>query len=239
MLVPVLGRPQNAQRLVDSFRAFSSPMDEIHFLCSPGDDAQIEAALQTRENVLIMSFPAGRADYARKMNFGYANTERPFLFLGSDDIDFTAGWADRAFARMEGKAVVATNDLANSQVKRGQFGTHCLVRRSYVDEQGATAEMTPGVLMHEGYDHNFVDRELCHLAEHRGLYAFAKDSIVKHRHPLWRTAPDDDTYKRGIANFHADRKLFYSRSHLWGFTGMKPYEMRFAGTKARRLAANR
>ena len=237
VLVPVLGRPGNAQRLVDSFLAFSGPQDAIHFICSPGDDAQIESCLQTGHHTLIVDFPLGRADYARKMNYGFRNTFRPFLFLGSDDIEFTEGWSERAFARMDGNSVVATNDAANQQVKRGQFGTHCLVRRSYVEEEGATADFEPGVLIHEGYDHNFVDRELCHLAEHRNQYAFAKDAIVKHHHPLFSRTPTDATYKRGMSNFHADRKLFYSRAHLWGFKGMKPYELRFVGSKRRRLAA--
>lgn len=232
VLVPALSRPQNAAPLVESFLAHSSPMDEIHFLCSPGDDAQIEACLQTAQHTLIVPFSAGRGDYGRKMQYGLEMTERPFLFLGSDDIEFQAGWSEAALATMERRSVVATNDQANAAVKRGQFGTHCLVRRTYVEEQGAACD-GPGVFLHPGYDHNFVDRELCHLAESRGQYGFSRNALVRHRHHLWRTAPLDATYEKGIQNFRTDQALFLSRAHLWGYVGLKPYERNLARRKER------
>lgn len=232
VLVPVLNRPQNAAPLVESFNATAGPMDELHFLCTPGDDAEIEACLQTGANVLIVDFQAGWGDYARKMNYGYEHTERPFLFLGADDLTFSPRWWEAALEVMEGNSVVATNDQANAAVRRGQFGTHCLVRRTYITVYGASAD-GPGHFIHTGYDHNFVDRELCHLAESRGEYGFARNAIVKHRHHLWRTAPLDATYEKGIANFTKDQILFYRRAHLWDYIGMKPYERRLANRRTR------
>ena len=77
--------------------------------------------------------------------------------MGADDIEFHPRWADIAVRMMRGRVgVVATNDKANRQVMRGEFGTHCLISRAYIDEHGGTFDGTPGVVLHEGYDHNFV-----------------------------------------------------------------------------------
>jgi hypothetical protein len=236
VFVPVLGRPRNAAPLVESFRAHSSQMDEITFICSPSDTPEIEACRATGENVLLADWEPGPADYARKMNFAFSATERPWIFLGSDDIEFSEGWSEIALA--QGGSVIATNDLANQQVRRGQFGTHCLVSRAYVEEQGASLD-GPGVLIHEGYDHNFVDRELCHLAQARRVYSFARDAVVRHRHPLWRTARWDATYRKGLANFQRDRDLFLTRAAQWGYVGLSTFERNVAQRRRRDIVRAR
>jgi hypothetical protein len=224
VFVPMLGRTECVPGLVSSFRANSSQMDEIHFICSPGTP-EIDVCAETGEDVIVTDWKPGKGDYARKMNLAFHLTSRPFVFLGSSDIEFRSGWSEAALGFSEVADVIATNDLANAQVKRGQFGTHCLVRRDYVDRQGGSAD---GGFMHTGYDHNFVDRELCHLAQYRGVFAFARDSHVAHRHPHWRTAPWDDTYKKGMRNFQQDRRLFLSRAHLWNYVGLSSQEQQVA-----------
>jgi hypothetical protein len=232
-LVPVLGRPQNLGSLYRSFRDTSGPMDEMHFLVSPGAHEDLEAALQTGAQTHIVDWAPGPGDYARKMNYGYKISERPFLFLGATDIEFRAGWMEAALRKAERACVVATNDLANAQVRRGQFGTHCLVRRAYVKEQGASYG-GPGTFLHTGYDHNFVDRELCGMATARGVYAFARDSHVPHRHPLWKTAEWDETYRKGLKRFQRDRALFLQRASLWDYAGLTPGERQAARGGRRR-----
>lgn len=215
VLVPVLGRPQNAQPLADSFRAHAPDGATVTFICTATDREQINAAFSTRAWVTIISGPPGPGDYARKTNAGFnytITTRNLYVLNGSDDITFTAGWWQNAMRVMdEGFDVVATNDRANASVKRGKFGTHCLIRRSYIDEIGGTFDGEPGVVLYEGYDHNYVDRELCAAAQWYGRYAYAKDSVITHRHPLWRTAEWDDTYRKGHAKIREDHALFEER----------------------------
>ena len=211
VLVPVLGRPQNAQPLVDSLAA-STDGARLTFVCSYEDDDQIRACEATGANVLFLARDPGPGDYARKINLGFLYTHREFVFNGADDIDFTPNWDDAVLREMRPNiAVVATNDMANREVRRGVFGTHNLIRRTYIEERGGTREGTPGVVMHEGYDHSYVDRELCDVAQQRGVYAFAKRSVVRHRHPLWRTAPWDDTYRRAVSKAREDQALYDTR----------------------------
>lgn len=207
---------------MENWRVTCPPDSELIFLVSYTDTAVMEQALRDGVRAYVHDWKPGRADYGMKMNAGYRMTDREWLFLGAQDIEFTPGWWEAAM-RNERYDVIATNDKANAQVQRGDFGTHCLVRRSYVDEQGASAD-GPGVLIHEGYDHNFVDRELCGMAKMRGVFAFAKNSIVLHRHPLWRTAPWDATYEKALKRFQQDRRLFLERAHLWNYHGLSPHE---------------
>jgi hypothetical protein len=225
VLVPVLARARNVAPFVESFRVATPKGSQIHFLCSPGDEEEIAACQESGEHTLIMEWTPERSDYPRKMNFGFSVTEQPWILLGSDDIEFTPGWLNRALrtAKDTKASVIATNDMANRQVMSGQFGTHSLVRRAYVEEQGASMD-GPGVLIHEGYDHNFCDRELCHVAEYRGLYAFSEGSHVRHRHPHWKSARMDSTYKKGLRTFREDQALFLSRGHLWNYCGMSEPE---------------
>ena len=229
ILVPVLSRPHNAAPLVENIRANTTEKHRIVFLCSKGDTDQIEACVDAGASGILMDTPAGHADYAQKINHGFRYTQNEWVFMAADDVRFEPRWDTHALRAAGDKYhVIGTNDLANSQVQRGLFGTHCLIRRRYVTEQGATADNTPGVVLHEGYDHNFVDRELCHVAQSRGVFAFARHARVRHYHPLWRTAPHDATYRKALKNFRQDQRLFLSRAHLWGFTGLSDPERKLA-----------
>lgn len=215
IIVPCLGRPHNAQPLVDSLAA-SGADARIVFVCTGGDKRQIEACQATGATTLVVTWKAGPGDYAKKINYGYLNTDSPCILNGSDDIEFTPGWDTQALRKMKGRiGVVATNDKANRQVMRGEFGTHCLISRAYIDDQGGTGDKQQGVILYEGYDHNFVDRELCEVAKRRRAYQFAPLAIVRHRHPLWQTAKWDSTYRKALARFQDDQRLYASRTHLW------------------------
>ena len=229
ILIPVLGRPQNAAPLVQNIHDVTQTDHQILFLCSRGDTAQIEACFATHARALVMEYPAGPGDYARKINAGFHATDNEWVFCGADDLRFEPGW-DLSALKAAGDRfdVVGTNDKANAQVKRGQFGTHNLVRRRYITDQGGTADLYPGEVLWEGYDHNFVDRELCHLAQHRGAYVFARHSIVRHFHPLWKTALHDQTYRKALRHFRDDQRLFLSRAHLWDYIGLSDHERKLA-----------
>lgn len=216
LLIPVLGRPQNAQPLVDSIHANTRTEHNIVFLASRGDDDQIEACRRT--NAITVLVEGGDCEYARKINEGctidYWGTPPEWVFLGADDLDFHDGWDLEAIAEHErtGKPVIGTNDCANPTVMAGRHSTHTLVHRSYI-ERGSIDDAAK--LLHDGYSHNWVDNEFIDTARFRDAFSFAAESHVAHRHPIWHTAPDDDVYAKGRAGFHKDRRLYLSRRRLW------------------------
>lgn len=214
--VPVLGRPHRAQPLVDSFTAATPPdLARIVFVCSPEDLEQIAACRATSAEVIVADWPAGKADWARKCELARQRSDEPFMLLGADDVTFQRGWAEAVlsvFNRFD-VGVVGTNDMANPTVKRGLHATHPVVCRGYADMYGTVDNAA--LMLPDCYWHNWVDVELVETAKARGCWAFAPDARVPHVNPIWRTAPMDDTYRRGQEHYQEDGVLFRERQRLW------------------------
>ena len=214
ILVPVLGRPGNAQPLVDSAAVTSEPYRLI-FICSPRDSEQIAACNATGAETLVVDWQPGRGDCARKLNYAFSLSESEWVFQGADDIRFSAGWEQQALmlARKRDKAVIGTNDLHNPSVRRRLQSTHTLFARSYITEQGGTHDNT-GAVFCELYDHQFIDTEFVETARRRHVWAFSRNSIVEHLHPHWGLAEMDSTYIKAYRATAQDYRLYMSRMGL-------------------------
>jgi len=211
ILVPVLGRPANVEPLLESLSVTVTP-HRVLFLCSPGDTAQIDACRASGHQTEVVSWPAGKADFSRKINWGFSITDSPWIFQAADDVRFSPGWDTQALrmAQARHKDVIGTNDLHNAQVKRGIHATHVLFSRKYIEEQGGTMDGT-GTVFCELYDHQYVDMEFCMTAKKRGAWAYCKTSVVEHLHPHWKLARMDSTYEKATRNTRHDYRLFCKR----------------------------
>jgi hypothetical protein len=214
VLVPVLGRPANAAPLVESIGQAATYPTQIVFLCTPGDDEQITACIETAAVVCVTEWEGGKGDYARKINHGLEITTADWIFTGADDLRFRHGWDTAAIhAARAGAGVVGTIDGCNQRTRNANHSTHSLVARWYAVEHG-TVEARPAIY-HEGYWHNFVDDELVATARARRSYV-PSTAHVQHLHPMRGTADDDDTYRLAMAHFRDDRHTFRARRALWG-----------------------
>lgn len=216
IIVPVLRRPRNAQRLVTSVVSSTDEgVARVLFVGSPGDDEEHAACRRTGCDLLVIDRRPATGDWARKINEAYRRTTEPYLFLGADDVLFRPGWWPAARRHLDaGAEVVGTNDLGNPRVMRGEHATHFVVARSYVDRCGTIDQR--GVVLHEGYAHEMVDDEFLQTAEYRGVYAFAEDCHVEHLHPNWGKADSDPLYAAQRARMRQGRRLWLQRRHLWG-----------------------
>lgn len=219
VLVPALKRPWRVNALQESL---SSSRDTVNlrlvYLLSPTDPETLEVVRTSGIRHMIMPFQVGPGDYARKLNNGIKYTTEEWIFLGADDLKFWPGWAEEAISTSrlnDDRMVVGTNDLGNSEVKRGRHSTHTLVHRDYV-EQGTIDE--PGKLLHEGYHHNWVDKEFIQTAIRRDQYVHAAGSIVEHLHPHWGKSEMDKTYEQGLSKYDRDRRLYITRERAWSRT---------------------
>jgi len=212
VIVPVLRRPQNAEPFMTSLRA-STGLATVYALIDNEDD---ETREEWREaGAVILQTGRALGTFAEKVNQGYlcaANAQMPWLFMVGDDVRFRPGWLDHAqhVATAFNADVVGTNDLANPRVLAGEHATHLLIRRSYVDERGASWD-GPGVVCHEGYRHWFVDDEIVTAAKQRGVWQMALGSIVEHLHPIFGKAEDDEVYRLGQSFAEQDQKTFEER----------------------------
>jgi hypothetical protein len=212
IVVPMLGRPHTIVPLVDSIHN-TTESPHIIFGCSPGDVEVIGKLKTLGLDLFIVDGPT-RGDYARKINTGYRLTDEPLLFTAACDLRFHAGWLEAATAKLTPSiGVVGTNDLGSRRVMMGNHSTHSLVTRDYVDKFGTIDR--PGLVLHEGYPHEFVDDEFVQTAIHRNAFAFAFDSHVEHLHPAWGKAPTDELYDQTPLRMRMGRKLYRQREHLW------------------------
>lgn len=215
VLVPVLGRPEHAEPFMRSLRA-STGLATAYAVCDVFDIEAADAWKQAGAVVLMANRTTADGDdrpgtFAEKVNLGYQETSEPWMLLVGSDVHFHPGWLDHAlYAAGDRYHVVGTNDLGNPRVLAGEHATHPLIRRSYVDEQGASWD-GPGVVCHEGYGHWFCDEELVAVAKQRGVWVPALASKVEHLHPLWGKGGPDAVYERGQATADADKALWEAR----------------------------
>lgn len=214
IIVPVLRRPHRVNPLLASIAQATPEPHTVLFVADANDVEERVALDRAHANYVTTTEPP--PNYPAKVNLAYRETSEPFLFLAADDLHFHYGWLRAALTEMRGNvAVVGTNDGGvNQRVARGEHATHMLVRRAYVDEHGATFDQTPGVLVHEGYGHVYVDDELVQTAQARQVYAHAHDSLVEHLHPYGGKARTDATYRIGREPIAADKALYQERREL-------------------------
>lgn len=207
IIVPVLGRPEHAKVFMDSLRA-NTPKGVCRVVALEDWSSDDGDAWQ-EEGAHVLS-AKGRHTFAQKINYGFKVTDEPWVFLVGSDVKFHPWWYQTAKKVMDkGFLVVGTNDLGTARVQSGEHATHMFIKRSYVDEYGASWD-GPGVVCHE-YHHWFVDDEIVLKAKLAGVFQAATGSIVEHLHPYFGRGEMDDVYRLGELNAKADQREFMER----------------------------
>src|SRR4051812_11506898 len=118
VLVPVLDRPKNVSRLIDSFVNSKTP-GRLVFIASEGDDREIKAIEDNGAELLVTS----SVSWPRKINEAYLKHRHlaDWFLFGADDIDFHEGWFanTKPFRDQPEIMVIGTNDLGNPRVIAG------------------------------------------------------------------------------------------------------------------------
>lgn len=207
VVVPVLGRPHHAEPFMRTLQSTTS-LATVYAVATEGDDETIKAWDAEGATILTVDDPG---TFSRKVNHGYRHTTEPWLFFVGDDVLFRDGWYNRALrAAGDRFHLVAVNDLGNLAVMAGHHATHPLMRRSWIDEQGASWD-GPGVVAHEGYRHWYVDKEWSTVAGSAGVMIGAPDAVVEHLHWQFGKSEMDDTYRKGQASNDRDQRLWDRR----------------------------
>jgi hypothetical protein len=226
IIVPVAKR-NNADRFMRSLDASLTGRQEdqivVYVMADDGDqdvaDAWLNADLAGVEvRADQHAYLREMGSFAEKVNRGYEISSEPWLFLVGDDVQFHKGWLDQAMevARTTGKHVIGTNDLGNQVVQAGEHATHMFIRRTYIDNTGASWD-GPGIVCHEGYRHWFVDNEIVTAAKQVDAWAPCLLSHVEHLHPLFNKGVGDEVYRIGQDAAEADRELWYQRFNFYRY----------------------
>jgi len=212
ILVPCLARPQNVAPLLASIKEVTRVDHRVIFIATEGDKEEIEALKRAGADFLVHPEPAGRGNFAKKINWAFPQTDAPWVFQGADDLRFHAGWDVNALrvGKQRRVGVVGTDDMGNPLVRRGGHSTHTLISRAYIEEFGGTHDNS-GLVFCELYQHEFCDNEFVQTAIKRGQWAFARRSKVEHLHPAWRKSELDSTYEKAFRYSQEDFQLYKRR----------------------------
>jgi len=122
------------------------------------------------------------------------------MFLGDDTVP-RPGFLKEALEEMEklpdGWGVVGLNSGGNPIA-------HWLAHKDML------AHIDGGSFFSTDYKHCWGDNELKDIAEEIGRFAYAEDSIIEHKHPIFKTAEWDEGYKKA---YHPDTKLHDERTY--------------------------
>jgi len=204
VLVPVLGRPKNVAPLLEAF-ARTTPSHRLLFIADRHDRAEVSAIRRVGAEYLIRT-----GGYASKIHAGVVETDEPLVLTAADDLVPHAGWYEAARSQMGGGIeVVGLNDLID---RSREHATHFLMTRHYAELPAIDGRRGP---FSHAYGHWRVDDEFIATAKTRGAYRYCPEAVLEHRHPMNKTAPDDDTYRKGRASARQDNRIFRRRERLW------------------------
>jgi hypothetical protein len=215
IVVPVMARPKSAEPFMDSLAKSGAGDHHVYVVADRHDTRTIAAWKRTAATVLI----ADRGPtFPNKCQQAYEQTDEPWILLTGDDVRFHPGWWQAARdAAVDGVSLISTNDLGNPYVASGELAIHPIIRRSWVDDHGASWD-GPGSIVHQGYAHGWSDWEWSTKAHAEGAFVYAPDCVIEHMHPVWKRAEFDETYVAARRGTKAGRQLFARRAEAAGIT---------------------
>ena len=215
VVVPLM-RPQHLDRLLGSLDETRCGVIVVH-----DTDCQVPVR-DWPANVEFVSTGEPHTSYAEKVNLAAERSVADWLLPVGDDCTFTDGWFDEAAAVSAHYDVIGTNDsepgrVRNPHVAVGSHADHFLVRRDYIDDEGASLD-GPGTFMPTAYRHWYVDREVVQLARARGVFGFAENCRVIHHHPGYdgdeAAREADPVYMTAVEHQAGDEKTWLTRAPL-------------------------
>jgi glycosyltransferase involved in cell wall biosynthesis len=208
VVIPTLGRPHKVAEIVRNLKE-TAPEATPYFVIESDDTATSEAIEQANAQKIVNS---RSKSYAGAVNTALLETSEPYLFVSADDFYYHEGWLEPLLQQAKFFGLCASNDLHNQDVQNGTLATCFLITREYA--QNACID-EPGVMLHEGYTHNFVDAEVSETAISREQFVYCPDSRVEHLHYLWGLSAKDETYAKTVLYHSQDEALFNNRRTLW------------------------
>ena len=212
VLYPTKGRPKQARERLSALLSQDTPegveLEVIAAVCE--DDIETRtmiAGLRAYGDRLLVTIRDSDTTSVEGWNQAYkvaANRGAYWHVLGADDIVFHDGWLDEAvrIVRLGNVGVIGFNDL---QTNIDNYAPHFMLSEYFADVYQDDWMIPPA------YKTWWFDREICERAKALGQYAPAWNAILEHRHPDWKTAPMDDTYKEAWPHHDEDKATYLKR----------------------------
>ena len=212
ILIPTLGRHKRMEGIIENIKQTTKGTYNLWFILEGYDSESIQEANRLGAKFII-SNPGG--SYVNAINYGYKllhfqNKIDPFVFLGSDDIEFTPGWDKEMLKEFANEKVGVVGAWDNWPIsKTSKHGSHLLIRTKYIQEHSGVEDM-PGVIYAPCYNHYMCDIETEQTAMKRGAFV-ASPAEIKHHHWVNGEAQMDKTYSDGKMALHHDTVAYEGR----------------------------
>jgi hypothetical protein len=213
VLYPTKGRPEQARERLSALLSQNTPkgvtLEVIAAVCQ--DDLEtldtMIALMPAYGNNLHVTLRPNDSTAVEGWNQAYEVAFYRGAYwhvLGADDIVWHEGWLDEAvrIARLGNVEVIGFNDL---QTNIDDYAPHYMVFWSFLDIY------QDGYFIPPEYKTWWFDREICERAKAIDAYAPAWNAVLEHRHPDWKTAPMDDTYKLAWPYHDQDKATYLER----------------------------
>jgi len=166
------------------------------------EDTETQQALDGLD--VVMTFRTADSTSVQGWNQAYKVARgrgADWFVLGADDIVWHDGWLEAAIEFTDFD-VIGLNDL---QTNIDDYAPHYMA--SYWFCEG----VNDGWMIPPVYKTWWFDREICERAKAIGQYAPAWNAVLEHRHPDWKTAPMDDTYREAWPHHDKDKAVYLAR----------------------------
>lgn len=186
VIVPSRGRPDNAERLVESWKNTTQGKSLILFVLD-GDDYQQYNTFVTISGIETVVIPKKRELLTAKLNMFCEDWEEEgaevISFMGDDCVFLTPGWEDRILEwQRENKGICYCNDLLQGE----NLPNNVFIHNDIVSALGF---MAPPVLQHY-----FIDNYWKDLGIRLGKLKYFPEIVIEHRHWSNGKSQKDETY---------------------------------------------
>ena len=206
VLLPSRGRPTQLRACITGLLASVGHQGvQVVVILDASDPASLEAVQDLP--VLVVNTGRDFTTAVEKYNLGYPFARGEWIVGGADDLIWRAGWLEAALAT-DNDGFIGFDD---GYVRKTGFATHGMVRREVVTRCLAGYFALP---WYKSWYGDFESR--ARLARGGVRYVIAMDALVEHRHPIWGTASDDETYRLG-AQFRGEDYAEFNRRSARGF----------------------
>ncbi len=191
ILIPTINRAERLKAVADNIHKNTKVSHTIYFIIEPDDTTSLKAIEKLNEWAV---FNKGE-QYVGAINTGYQFTKEPFIFCGSDDLDFHGGWDTELLNVMKDPKIGMTGPMDSWEIsKSGVHCSHLFIRRTYLQKYSGV-EDEKNVVYSSKYLHLMCDIETEQTAMKRGAFEQCKTAFVEHNHWFMHTAPKDATYE--------------------------------------------